>query len=506
MKKLAYFLVLFVGMNNAFADRVGDGGSGSGYTSGGGGGGNCNQGDVYMQIMHWRTFVVAYGSRCFSKMVTVYGQNESGQKVPIQESQPDPAVKAEMSQYINAVSPYFRSDAGGPMANKMVAEQTRLNRSSGGGEGGGAYGNNQAVDMCAVRLGQDYHTMIQSQGPSAFCAANRAKYQELIGDKNINSIKQRAQQAVCGGGANFGGGYCSPQSGLPTSSNNSVYSTSSTGGSGTSDYPTARPAQNASDKISTASDAVDGPQRGQDADAPPAGAKPALSASAPAPQPAPATPGADKPAAKSNVSQPAKPKTQSKDTATADDAKPAKGSLGTAGDTGDGGGTSSSVPSGVTGSALTKPQSAAATPASTGKGETATADRTKSSSAKPHASLNKESYRDLFTGSSACKENKTAAKVAHVDAMMNVYGGTCLTGEQGLKAAFNPYATFSRNLKKNHSISTEMSNDYLKEEKSRMNDLTQTVYCTTRRDFFKDVVTVPNDSEITKFANSVMCK
>lgn len=503
MKKLAYFLVLFVGMNNAFADRTGNGGGDSGYSSGGGGASNCNQGDVYMQIMHWRTFVVAYGSRCFSKMVTVYGQNESGQKVPIQESQPDPAVKTEMSQYITALSPYFRSDAGGPMANKMVAEQTRLNRSSGGGEGGGAYGNNQAVDMCAVRLGQDYHTMIQSQGPSAFCGANRAKYQELIGDKNINSIKQRAQQAVCGGGANFSGGYCSPQSGLPTSSNNSVYSTSSAGGgSGTGDYASARPAVNASDKISPASDVVDTPHRGQDADAPPPGATPAAGAAKPASTPT-ATPAAAQPAAPQNK----KTAPQSKETGEGEAPKPTKASLGTAGDTGDGGGTSNSTPSGVTGGSLTKPQSTAATPASTGKGDTATADTNKkSTAAKPHASLNKEAYRDLFTGSSACKENKTAAKVAHVDAMMNVYGGTCLTGEQGLKAAFNPYATFSRNLKKNHSISTEMSNDYLKEEKSRMNDLTQTVYCTTRRDFFKDVVTVPNDSEITKFANSVMCK
>ena len=520
MKKLAYFLVLFVGINVYAQDRVGTGGGGDGSRYAGGS--TASEGDVYLQIMHWRTFAVAYGSRCFQTKVSGYGQDERGNKVPVVSTVMDPSANARLKPFLSMVNSYFRSDSGGSEANQKVRHLTGLHRGSGGGggDGGGAYGTNENVDMCAVRLGQAYHNLSTSQGDSSFCGAYRAKYDQIISDTNIGSLKSKARSAVSSGAFNRGN-ICSPQS---ESINFSAQSTSDYsasadpghttvaggGGSGgggseemqatTQNAPAAAPAS--ADKPAGTTATVQA--------TPPAGAAPA---NAPATTPAAPASGEVQVASAQPTTAAGQRRAGRRTTAATRIANKAKKETG--GGRGNGlavASTGQGVETGGGGAGATPVIQPASNNGSTqARAETA-GGGDKQQPAKPQTqTILKEEYKEIFTDSAACKftnQNESYRhRLAHVDAFMVNYNHDCVkSGTPESNQFTGPYTTAMGETRTKNSLDS-IRNKYMEIEK-KLSGQKRALYCGAgaRTNFFKANVSLPNHTELKTFVTDYMCK
>lgn len=185
MKKLAYFLVLSMGIT-AYAAEVAAPAPVRGRDPTPSSGNM--QGEAYTQMMHWRTFVVFYMARC--------SRSDSG----------------EVGQYVTNIGGFLQKNTPMSQAAESFLNKNGIHRVSGGGGGeGSAYGS-YAADKCGTELANRYEQLYHSQGESSFCGANRAKYQDLLGDKNVESVKQKALSTVSSDPGVFSAGICSPQS------------------------------------------------------------------------------------------------------------------------------------------------------------------------------------------------------------------------------------------------------------------------------------------------------
>lgn len=511
MKKLAYFLVLFVGMNVSAQDRVGTGGGGNSTYSSGGGGCSGRGGDAYLQVMHWRTFVVSYSARCLSSRQPVQARDSNGNSVTILETTINPQAKAEVSQYIASLQQFFINDSGGSQADETVRRYKRFDNRSGNGEGGGAYGSHNQVDMCAVRLGQDYHNMIQSQGQSTFCDTNRAKYDMLIADKNPSSIKNKALQTVCSNNVSFNSkSICSPQSASIQINTSSVTAASSGGGnseemmaaqSTNTDKPTSNASANLQRTVVHNSSGVQ--TEGADAEAPPQGA---AIQTAPLAATTPAAPAKSAKNEKRAVNA-----NQNKEVANGGGGS--GGAIVTAGD-GDSGSTSPTTAH----VANVKISSTSGKPAAaTGKPETANTGKDIKPINIQLTAEKKEEFRKIFVGTPACTRPSTSAnedlkhRIAQMDAMINSYFDGCVGSSDPRMGWLGKYKTYSSGYLNDqfHIKSGNFQKPYNEYEKKLIKGNKTGSYCRGPRKDFIDYYAQPQQLEqhrISDFATKTMCK
>ena len=492
MKNLAYFLVLFVGIQT-HADKVAN--PSQAPTDNYGVDLNCyrnRQGEIYTQMMHWRTFVVFYMARC---------------------SRED---SAEVGQYVTNIGGYLqRKTPLSTHAEKFLAEH-HIKMDNTGSKEGSAYGSPRA-DICGTQLANRYENQHNAQGSSAFCGANRAKYQALLADKSVESVKHKAAEAVCADTDIFKMGVCHPQD------NRANFDSA----------PNTKPApRSGSDLVATATPPSSGPGAVRDGNT--GGSeemRAANSQTRPASAPAAATTTNNNTAVAANNSPYPNTLATAKagDGAADNDAPPKEVQMASL-ENGGGQrhprgrsakrGKNKVVPNAVnttgTGAVDDNQNNNAGDQQTAQAGAKGVNDKVaggNTSAASAQApSLDKIEYKRIFSTSPACKKNAEeirSNKMAHFDASITSYYTNCKIAAEDRNVAsqmLSRYQTlFANGLRGRYNVTQELSNAY-KAVENKTAAGPASSYCNERANFFKDVTRTPDQDKIENFVNNTMCK
>ncbi len=501
MKKLAYFLILFVGMNVYASDRVGSGG---GNSSSSGGSSSCRRGDMYLQMVHWRNFVGHYAGRCATDR------------------------KAEAGRYIDSMRNYMEVKSFDSQdAEKVITSRGgRVSAETCSGpdcsHGGSGYGSNSA-SLCATDLTNAYESALNSQG-SSYCSSQRARFDEILSTTGLENIKRKALAATCSGANAFPAGACSPQTGSIAATTQSTANTSSVsaGGGGGSEETMAVRATPAVQQTANASAESTNLQRtvrnssgiatpGADAEAPPAGERQSVTVPATPPPQAAAKPAEAKPEAT------AAPQAQSKSDKTARAGKATGGgNVGGVASTGEA--SNGSAPSGST----PVVQASSVSPSASGKGETATGgkDSSKAQTSKKIEPITfkvsekeKKEYKPLFVGARSCVEPSTSPsddtrrRLAQMDVMINTYKNSCVDKTDSVRVKWHEgYKGVSNKMRAQYNINNRMQETYVTQEKELSSENKNSAYCTNpvRNNFYRTFTEFPHQGKMEDFSSS-MC-